>query len=242
MITVAVHRKVSLVIRLIDRFGTVNITHALVAASAATSVATQHKTVALNKKNGYYVFIDLHPSENCIYIQASGYETEEQIIEANQWYETGGPLIVNMRPVYTRTSSVIRTNGVLRDTAGNIAANTEFYYAPYPLPSVTLLQNIKKGEDVLCVNTPRWLILDGQIVTFDGKSDFYRVKMYDTDNSGYYMDRPLTEDGFPMGCGVVCVYPCVTDAEGRFEVYSHPIYSSGVTYYMKDKNGKLTKV
>jgi len=174
---------------------------------------------AINKRDGYYVFINLEPMEYTFTIEAPNFlrvikkvdlsvSQEQVIIKVRLQHDVSSNLLNNATRIY----------GCLKDSLGQPLVNQHFNVAVLSKANnLRLVEDVKKGSTSIKIYGGDRYFLEGRklLVMEKEKYAFIEVEIFDTEQDCFRLNQAISS-GFKTGATLYYSWQLETNKKGEF--------------------------
>lgn len=203
---------------------------------------------AIQKQEGYYVFVNLKKKELVLHIEGEIYNKREILLDENKLKEyKQEALKVRMIPNrrYPITSDTTCIEGIAKPYS-KIKIYSEEYTTPYKL-----LYTYEKGSREISIYHPNDINIEGKILLIKNKDDtqyeFVEIEgKKEGEQTLYHIQYPLSNTYKKIGTVLYPVYTVETDEKGEFYFPVSGLYTAKTSFVFilqgKEKKNKVVEL
>lgn len=187
---------------------------------------------AIQKQEGYYVFVNLKRNEFILNLEGGLYYKQQIPIDEKKLSQYTGK-VVKVRMIPNRSYPIPQNTTCIEGKAENdmmILAYSEAYAEPYKL-----LYQYPKGEEEMSIFHPEDVDIEGKMLLIKNKAEtqmeFFRVEeKKEEEKKLYSIERPLEFAYKKIGTVIYPVYMIETDKNGDFYLPIDNIYAEKIAF------------
>lgn len=210
----SIRKKISMVIRLLDDYTGEEI-------STGEITLEEKRIDAINKKDGYYVFVNLEPGIYTVQIQAPYYLETAQEVEVSDLSSSFPVVTLRLKHKLgsPRLYHATCIQGQVETEIGrHLSSQRVYIYLKPSLHQIRLMEKIKKGSRKMRLLIRPTDEMDGQMIGFDienSKELHHTIDFYDRESSTFRLKEP-TQQEYEAKTSIYPMWELKTDEYGRF--------------------------